>query len=509
MIREAKENLKILVCVQAPRESLRDLETIGAKLDFWQPEIPLNQLIADYDGLIIDQHVVIDETLLSSAEKLVMIGKIDKETANLDLMAATKRGIAVLNISAGVSVALAEYTMLLLLRLAREIKPLGIELKGRTLGIIGLGNVGVQLAKRASAFDLKVLAYDAKASRARALMNDVELVTLEELLTLSDFISLNVPLTPQTLAIIGERELALLKKDACLINVQEPQLCDVPKLAEALSKGHLAGAAFDLPIGAQEIKSLLSAYPQVIITEHLAAQTAEAKIGAVKEIAAEMAVFSQEGYSANVINMPLIKESQRHIFTAFNDLAAILADGLGQLTTKQNFVAITYGSAVEVDFAPLNQTMLYHLFKRQGWTHFNYISAASKAEEAGITVTTAKAPFISDDIRLTYGKHCFAGRLATDKTFRISSIDDFLLEIVPKGQLLLVLHDNKPGMIGLVGTILGQSKINIAKMVVGHRCDDNRKALMALTIDGQMTAEMIAAIASHEGIDDVNLLHFT
>lgn len=494
--------MKILVCAPVEEAALKVVEDNNIIVNFLSEDDYLERIIGFYNGLIADSDLILDKKILIGAKNLEVIGILDKDMVNIDLDIATKMGIAVINASDGLSASIAEYTMLLMLNLARQ-NDLGMELKGRTLGIIGLGNVGAQVAKRAKAFDMSIIAYDPNTSKARATLHDVQMGTLADVLASSDFISLHLPVNEQTRGIIDAQAVAAMKQNACLINTQDAALCDVDALSEALNTGKLGGCAFD--VTDDSALSALKAHPRVFFSNHRACATKEAKFGAAAEIAGEITAFLRQRYSKNVVNMPLIKESQRDDMAPYFALVELLARCLNQLNgSPREIKMICRNELTLMDIEPLCRMALATLLDRGN--KVNYVNAAFLAENKGITVITQKSyddgPDFSIEIIGIGHNNCIAGDLTASGP-RLKMLDHFAFDIVPPQYFLIVPHANRPGMVGIVGTILGRGGVNISGMTISQR-QDSAKAMMLVAVDNYVGIQTISEIQAQQGIDIVH-----
>ena len=510
--------VKILIGEPIAQEAVAQMRAGGAQVDSLaqlgggSPE----EIIDQYEGLVVGQMMQVDDALLARASKLAVIGKIGKDTSNIDMAAATRAGIAIVNTSQGVSASLAEYNILAMLTLARlgtDKGQLGRELKGKTLGIIGLGNVGAQVAKRAKAFDMRVICYDPSVSRARAMVCEVELMDLVDVLVLSDFVTIHVPLNEETRGLINKDNLSLMRQGAFLVNTAETEVCDLDAVVQALAEGRLGGVAMDFPGGHEAAREKLAASPRAIITANQAAATAEARVGTAQEVVAEMLTYCQTGYSKNAINIPLLKESQRNAMQSARRLALTLGDFIGQLVTKPlETITITYcGDMASYDEAPLTQWALLALLGHVTTDKINYVNASAWAKEQGISVNVRQDAERGDyqssmRIEVTSGGETklIAGQIRSGGELRLIQIDGFAMDTRPEPHFLLIPHENKPGMIGKVGTVLGQYDVNISGMVVGRQqAEDHQVAMMVMTIAQPVSDEVLTALGATEGILDV------
>lgn len=518
--------MKILICDPIADEATMELMAMGVEVDR-KDQLQgksLQDIIHQYHGLIIGQETQLDQHLLEQATALKVIGKIGKDSNNIDLEAATAKGIVVVNSSIGVSTSIAEYALFLLLYLCREHKSqsmaglgsklLGVELKGKTLGIIGLGNVGIQVAKRAKAFDLRIVCYDPSVSRARAMMYEVELLDLVDLLIISDFISIHAPLNELTKGLLHKDHLSLLKEGVSIINTASPEIIRHQDLPEALISGKIAHMALDLPKGYDQLVDYYRAYPQVLITHNQGVSTVEAQLGIAEEIVTEMIQVWEVGISQNAINIPLVKDNLLNLFKPFQVLAKTLGNFLGQMIEAPiKEIAITYrGDLASYDVAPLTQTILQYLLSHLTTDPINYVNVAHWAKARDIAVTIDQST-TSDDYPNYIGikvsgnakTRAIAGNVLNSGEIKIIQLDDFSLEIKPEAHFLIVPHLNKPGQIGLAGTILGNQGINITGMTLG-RTTKADVALMVMSVDRSASKDVIATLENDPSIFEVTYI---
>ena len=517
--------MKILIGEPIAQEAVVQMKAAGAMVEsLSELDAPLEAVIGAYDGLVVGQQLRIDAELLAKADRLRVIGKIGKDTSNIDISAATRAGIAIVNTSQGVSASLAEYNILALLSLARlgtDKGGLGSELKGKTLGIIGLGNVGSQVAKRAKAFDMRVVCYDPSVSRARAMMCEVELMELVDVLILSDYVTIHVPLNEETRGLLNRDSLSLMRQGAALVNTAEPEVCDLPAVAEALASGKLKGVVMDFPWGYEAAQERLAAFDHAVITENRAAATAEARVGTAVEVVAEMLSFWQNGYSKNAINIPLLKESQRQSMMSYCRLAKTLGDFAGQLCRGpvQQIRLCLGGDIAQLDEQPLVQWALTVFLGHQTKERINYVNAGMYARDHDISVVVDKSDergdypnYMSIEVYAGGETRFIAASVKASGGIKLVQVDQFTMDVRPQPHFLLIPHQNRPGMIGKVGTILGQYGVNISGMVVGRRREDDLDvAMMVMTVDESVSQPLLAALEACDGVlavHDVNLTMF-
>jgi D-3-phosphoglycerate dehydrogenase len=460
------------------------------------------------NGLIVRSATKVRSDLLDAAPELRVIGRAGVGVDNIDLEAATARGVAVANAPAGNTVSTAELTMALILSMVRRVAEAdvsvhkgewarsrfkGAELRGRTLGLIGAGRIGGEVAKRCRAFGMDVVAYDPYLTDDRASELGVERVELEDLFKRADIVTPHVPLTDQTKGVISKDAMASMKKGSYVVNVARGGVVDEVALAEALQSGHLAGAAVDVyehePL---EEDSPLREAPNLILTPHLGASTAEAQELVASEIAETVRSALADGDLSTALNAPAVAGDVLRALapllelgTSLGRLACALAPGGIQS------IDVRYAGASDEALKPLTAYVLMGLLKPVlGDDQVNFVSAGHLAEQRGVKVARTQNSRHSDyteyvelQINAERGDLRIAGALLGDAHPRIVRIDDYHVDIVPSGSLVILKNKDVPGVIGRVGTTLGDHDINIAGYHQA-RLSKGGDALAAVSVDG-------------------------
>ncbi|MGE0160441.1 MAG: phosphoglycerate dehydrogenase [Gemmatimonadales bacterium] len=466
------------------------------------------EALATSHGLIVRSATKVKAEMLAKAPMLRVVGRAGVGVDNIDLVAATERGVAVLNAPAGNTVSAAELTMALILAMVRRVseadaamrkgtwsKLQGVELRGRTLGLVGAGRIGGEVAKRCRAFGMNVVAYDPYLTDERATELDVQRGTLEEVLEKGDIVSLHVPLTDATKNMIGTDALARMKKGAFLVNVARGGVVDEAALAKALESKHLAGAALDVYANEPlEKESPLLAAPNILLTPHLGASTSEAQDLVASEIAEAVRKALAEGDLTTALNAPSIGgEALRALGPLFDlgkalgHLACALAPGGIQA------VEVRYSGDSDDALRPLTAYVLMGLLEDVlGKDQVNFVSAGHLANQRGIRVARTQLSQDSDYtehvelvVTAERGELRLAGALLGESHPRIVRIDDYRVDIVPAGVLIILKNNDVPGVIGRVGTILGSHRINIAEYHQA-RLSKGGQALAAISVDGEV-----------------------
>ena len=467
------------------------------------------------DAVIVRSATRMTREVIARAPRLKVIGRAGAGVDNIDLDAATERGIPVLNAPAGNTVSAAELTLALILALARKVVAAdrsvrefkwkapglaGVELNTKTLGLIGAGRIGGEVARRARAFGMKVLACDPYMSAARAEELGAERCGLDDVIARADFLTLHVPLTPSTTAMIGAEELRRMKRSACLINAARGGVVDEDALSRALEQGWLAGAALDvfrrepLPASSPLLRS-----PNLILSPHLGASTAEAQELVASEIAAAVRGALLDGDLSRAVNTPGIDGATLRklrplleLGTRMGRLACALASG------GIREVQVRYSGGSEEAPGPLSAAVLCGLLEDiVGGARVNAVNAARLAEARGMRVVTARSTrhpdyseYLLTQVESEGGRLRVAGALLEGTHPRIVGIGDFSVDLVPEGSIVIVRNQDKPGVIAGVGTVLASMGFNIAgyhqaRLVPGG------DAMAAVSVDGEITPELL------------------
>jgi D-3-phosphoglycerate dehydrogenase len=487
-------------------------------------------IIGQYDGLAVRSATKVTEKVLAAAGKLKVIGRAGIGVDNVDVAAATAKGIIVMNTPFGNSITTAEHAVALLFALARQIPQadastqagkweknrfLGVELTAKTLGVIGCGNIGSIVADRALGLHMKVVAYDPYLSPERAADLGVEKVELEELLTRADFISLHTPLTEKTRNILGAENLAKTKRGVRIINCARGGLVDEKALRAALDFGQVGGAAFDVFSAEPATDNPLFGHPNVVATPHLGAATTEAQENVALQIAEQMADYLLRGAIMNAINFPSITAEEAPKLRPFIALAEKLGSFAGQLTeTGINKVRISYeGAVAQMKTKALTSAALAGLL-RPMLGDVNVVSAPIVAKERGIVVEemTREAGGDYDSlITLTVFterlERSVSGTVYADGRPRIVDIKGIRMDAEFGQSMIYVTNEDKPGFIGRLGTLLGDAGINIATFHVGREAA-GANAIALIEIDGAISPRVLDEVRKIPHVQQAKPLRF-
>jgi len=491
----------------------------------------LPSALADADALVVRSAVQVDDALMEHAPKLRVIGRAGVGVDNIDAEAATRRGVVVMNTPGANAVAVAELTIGLMLALARKLptanntmhagkwekKSLqGAELRGKTLGIVGLGRVGLEVARRARGFGLEIIGSDPFVSAAVARENGIRLVALDEVIAGSDYIPLHVGLTPQTAGVINAKSLALMKKGVRIINCARGELVDEAALVAALKSGHVGGAALDVFTVEPPKDSPYATLDNVILTPHIAGSTAEAQEAVGIQIAMQVREYLKLGVVQNAVNLPSLSHEEYVQLAPYIDLAGRLGSFLAQ-AGKSGIEAIdlTYaGALVEAKTDLVRNSAIEGLL--QGSENVNRINAAAVAQERGIRVHEEK----EDSHRggaatvLTIHLHTASGRSHATATVihgeqpRLLEFDGIDIEAPLEGNLLVCRNLDVPGVIGKIGTILGEQGVNIANFALGRERSGAKpvKALAVVQVDAPVSSAVLDALLTIEALFEAKLV---
>ena len=487
--------------------------------------------LADADALVVRSAVQVDDALMESAPKLRVIGRAGVGVDNINAEAATRRGIVVMNTPGANAVAVAELTVGLMLALARKLpaanttmhagkwekKSLqGAELRGKTLGILGLGRIGLEVARRARGFGLEILGSDPFVSAAVARENGIFLVSLDELFAKAEYLTLHVGLTPQTTGVINAKTLAAMKKGVRIINCARGELIDDAALVAALKSGQVAGAALDVFCEEPPKNSPYAELENVILTPHIAGSTAEAQEAVGVQIAMQVRDYLKLGVAQNAVNLPSLSHEEYVTLAPYIDLAERLGSFLAQ-AGKGGIEAIemSYGGMLtEAKTELVRNAAIAGLLA--GSENVNRINAASVAEERGIRVHEEKqeshrggaATVLTIELHNSTGTTRASATVIHGEQPRLLEFDGIDIETPLEGNLLVCRNLDVPGVIGQIGTMLGEKGVNIANFALGRERSGPKpvKALSVVQVDAPVSAAVLEALMSIEALLEARLV---
>jgi D-3-phosphoglycerate dehydrogenase len=492
----------------------------------------LCRIIGDFHALIIRSGTKVTAKVLEHAKQLRVIGRAGIGVDNVDVDAATKLGIVVMNTPGGSNVTTAEHAIALMMALTRNIPQavaavragkwprnlLGSEVCNKVLGVVGLGNIGTIVAERALGLRMKVIAYDPFVTAETAARIGVELVTLDQMYPRADFVTIHTPLTNETRGLIGRDALAKMKRGVRIVNCARGGIVDEAALAEAIRSGQVAGAALDVldkepPAPDHPLLQL----EQVICTPHLGAQTGEAQVGVAVAIAQQVAEFLTKGIIQNAVNAPSLSPEVLQVLRPYLRLAEKLGGLAAQLARAMPTEVTVYpsGDTAEREVKPLTTAVLRGLLGKvleSTQDAVNYVNAPSIARDRGVRVIQSKTPHagayrnaLGVKVETASGTTRVAGAVFDADTIRLTQINDFKLEAVPEGYALLLHNQDVPGVVGRVGTLLGENKINIAGLELGRE-HVGGMALSLFHVDDPVPDSVLEALRTHPNVVSATLL---
>jgi len=487
-------------------------------------------IVADYDGIAIRSATKITADVIKAATKLKVVGRAGIGVDNVDIPAATAAGVIVMNTPFGNSITTAEHAIALMMALARELPAanasthagkweknrfMGVELYGKTLGLIGAGNIGSIVADRAKGLKMKVVAYDPFLSPERARDLGVEKVELNDLLSRADFITLHTPLTNETRNIISADAINRMKKGVRIVNCARGGLIDEAALKIALDSGHVAGAALDVFEEEPAKSNVLFGNENVVATPHLGASTSEAQENVALQVAEQISDYLLTGAIVNALNMPSISAEEAQKVRPWIALAEKLGAFAGQLTsTSLQAVEILYeGSAAALNTRALTQAALAGLLK-PALAHVNMVNAPVVAKERGIKISETRRDrqgvyegFIRITVVAEGVTRSVAGTVFADGRPRLIQVKEINLDAEFGPHMLYVTNEDKPGFIGRLGTVLGEAKVNIASFALG-RSQPGADAIALVEVDHEIDEKVLAAIRKLPLVKQANALVF-
>ncbi|PZO70199.1 MAG: phosphoglycerate dehydrogenase [Pelagerythrobacter marensis] len=486
--------------------------------------------IGEYDGLAIRSSTKVTRAVLDAATNLKVVGRAGIGVDNVDIPAASAKGVVVMNTPFGNSITTAEHAIALIFALARQIPEanartqagawpkndfMGVEVTGKTLGLIGAGNIGSIVAARALGLKMKVAAYDPFLTAERAVELGVEKVELDDLLARADFISLHTPLTEQTRNILSRENLAKTKPGVRIVNCARGGLIDEAALKEGLESGHIAGAALDVFAEEPAKDSPLFGAPNFICTPHLGASTTEAQVNVALQVAEQMADYLVTGGVTNALNMPSLSAEEAPKLKPYMALAEKLGSLVGQLA-HGNLARISIereGAAAQLSGKPITAAVLAGLMRQYSDT-VNMVNAPFLAKERGLDVREVRhdregvyQTLLRVTVGTEQGERSVAGTLFGKDQPRLVEIFGIGIEADLAGHMLYIVNDDAPGFIGRIGTLLGEAGINIGTFHLGRR-EAGGEAILLLSVDQPLPQPVVDAARRLEGVRTVKALSF-
>jgi D-3-phosphoglycerate dehydrogenase len=523
---------KVLVADPIAPEGIEILKTV-AEVDVKTglPKEELAAIIGDYDALAVRSETKVTADIIAKATKLKIIGRAGVGVDNIDVEAATNRGILVVNSPEGNTLAAAELTVAMLLALARNIAPadqalrggkwdrkkyMGSEVYGKTLGVVGLGKIGREVVSRLQAFGMSVLGYDPYLKPEQAESLGIKLVDLDTLYRESDYITVHTPKTKETTGMINREKLALMKPTVRLINCARGGIIDEAALAEAARSGKIAGAAVDVfTVEPAAADNPLLGVPNILTTPHLGASTEEAQVNVALDIAEQIVEVLNGKPARAAVNMPSVSADMLGRLQPYLTLAEKIGSLHAQLTSSPiSEVEVVYAGDFEsLPTVHLTRAVLKGLLDPIVPESVNYVNAPALAAARGIKITESRTPASGEGggcvltVRKRGGSHDreICGTVFSRDNIRILYIDGYRVDIRPSGPMLVTQHTDRPGVIGKVGTLLGEAGINIAGMHVGRE-SEGQGALMVLKLDTPTSEGLLEQIRQIDGMETVRLV---
>jgi D-3-phosphoglycerate dehydrogenase / 2-oxoglutarate reductase len=505
--------MKILISDKLAQEGvdiLKSVKEFQVDCKYGMKPDELKNVIKDYDALIVRSATQVSADVIDAAKKLRVIGRAGVGLDNVDLPAATKKGIVAMNTPAGNTTSTAEHTMSMILALSRNIpqacasikagkwdrsKFEGVELYGKTLGVIGLGRIGSTVAKFAKSFGMKVVVYDPYLSMEAASKLGVDMVELQKLIAEADYITIHIPKTAETSSLIGDKEFDKMKKTVRLVNCARGGIIDEQALIRALEAKKIAGCALDVfEVEPPDFSSQLFKFDNCICTPHLGASTSEAQVNVAVEIAESVRDALLGKGIMNAANFPSVNAEAYKTLEPYINLATRIGKFAGQLVRgRVSEVKIVYsGIVTQHKVAPVTLSAMYGILSPIMGETVNFINALDLAKERAINVqeiiSSSEEEYVNlIKLELKSDKETFIvwGTLSGNKKPRIVKINDVYVEAVPEGHMIFINNNDKPGLVGALGTFLGQMKINIAGISLGREAQDG-VAISVINVDSEI-----------------------
>lgn len=525
---------KVLISDELSDAAVQIFKDRGIDVDF-QPDLgkdkdALLKVIGNYDGLAIRSATKATEKIIAAATNLKVIGRAGIGTDNIDKEAASKAGIIVMNTPFGNMITTAEHAIAMMFAVARQIpeasasthagkweksKFMGVELTGKTLGVIGAGNIGGIVCDRARALKMKVVAYDPFLGEDKAAEMGVTKVELDALLAQADFITLHVPYTDQTANILSRENIARMKPGVRVINCARGGLVDEEALADALKSGHVAGAAFDVFAVEPATDSPLFNLPNVVVTPHLGAATTEAQENVALQVAEQMSDYLLTGAVTNALNMPSVTAEEAKIMGPWIKLAGHLGNFIGQMTDEPiEAINILFdGEASEMNLKALTAATIAGIMKKVN-PDTNMVSAPVIAKERGIQVSTTKQDqsgtfdgYIKVTVVTAKRERSVAGTVFSDGKPRFIQIKGIIIDAEIGAHMVYTTNEDRPGIIGALGQTMGDNGVNIANFTLGRK-EAKGEAIALLYVDEPVPAKALKALEDTRMFTQVKPLTF-
>jgi len=484
-------------------------------------EDELVAIIGEYDALLVRSQTRVTEKIMEAGKSLKVVGRAGVGVDNIDLNAATKRGIIVINAPDGNTITTCEHTFAMMMALARHIPQayaktvngvwdrksfLGVELRNKTLGVLGMGRIGSEVAKRAKAFGMEIMGYDPFLTEERAEKLGVKLASVDDIVRNADFMTVHTPLTPETRHMIGKAQFEVMKPGMRIVNCARGGIIDELALVEAIDTGAVAGAAFDVfesePPAADHP---FLTHPKIIVTPHLGASTIEAQENVAIDVSEQVLHILRNEPFMNAVNMPPVPATLQNKLQPYYELGFKLGNFIAQATDGGvTEIVVGYaGELAEVDTQPLTRHIVCGVLSHHlGSEQVNIVNSLHLAKVRDVNIVIQKSHAAKDftnlltvTLRTKKEERTAGGTLLTGYGPRIVQIDRYPVDLTPAGNFILISHTDKPGIIGRVGTLLGNNDVNIATMQVGRHVEGGA-AIMVLRVDKETPKAVLIELTS-------------
>ncbi|MFW5433223.1 phosphoglycerate dehydrogenase [Paenibacillus apiarius] len=506
-------------------QKLVDAQDVTVVKQTGLPEDELVEIIGEYDALLVRSQTRVTPRIMEAAKRLKVIGRAGVGVDNIDLQAATQRGIIVINAPDGNTITTCEHAFAMMMALARHIPQayvktingvwdrksfLGVELSNKTLGVLGMGRIGSEVAKRAKAFGMEVMGFDPFMTEERAEKLGIKLGSVDEIIRAADFLTVHTPLTAETRHMISRPQFEAMKPGMRIINCARGGIIDEYALIEALDEGIVAGAAFDVfEAEPPQPDHPFLHHPKVIVTPHLGASTVEAQENVAVDVSEQVLHILRSEPFKNAVNMPPVPANVLKKLQPYFGLAEKLGQFVSQMAKSAvHEIVVNYsGDLAEVDTQPITREIVKGILSQHLGSDVNIVNSMHLAKARDINIVVQKSHtakgftnLLSVTLRTSSEERLVAGTLLNGYGERIVQIDKYPVDIAPEGHILLISHNDKPGVIGTVGTLLGSNDVNIATMQVGRKIVGG-SAIMVLSVDKAVSQEVLAQLKNNADIN--------
>ena len=518
---------KVLITDPISDNGIKILQDNGLEV-FYHPDDNLDKIkniIQQIDGWIIRSGTKITKELIFEAKKLRVIGRAGVGVDNIDIDSATEKGVVIMNVPDGNTISAAEHTMALITALSRNIQIghlsliegewkrselVGNELKGKVLGVVGLGKIGREVIKRALGYEMNIIGYDPYVNKSLFDLDTIKIVDLDDIIKYSDYITVHVPLIDSTKGMFDYQKLSQLKSNCRIVNVARGGIINESDLAKILNEDKIRGAAIDVfenePISRDN--PLLSA-KNILLTPHLGASTLEAKEGVSNSICSQVSNFLIDDKLSNAINLPLADMDLLKTLAPYLKLGDVMGKFLSQLVNSSIISLEVESFGVIQEIKPIMLSLLKGLLRDITDNRINYVNVLNVAEERGISLKfsynseqVSYSNLIRATIKTEQGVFSIEGCLFDEKLIKLTKIMDYQIDVSPQGAMLLINNRDIPGVVGKVGTVLGSFKINIAEFILSRR-NSNESAYSIIKIDEEISSEILQKISEVDEIINV------